>query len=270
MSKKIKFIVIGIVIFFVLLGGILFFESRDNENEIIEENVDSGEYFQYDVIYESNILSQIGELIVMFAENESNFSYEIVEEDCKINEEITLKIPQLQALEEFDDKDYSNVNQLIQKEIFAEVNSYVYDEGIKIMVEDYKYDVTMMAEQFVSVVFSGIITAEGVAHPNSFVKAINIRMLTNEFVELSDIVDDKERFINLVKADNTEYDGVYEAKKYVVKEISDDVLSADLFDYNNRVYCDYDGFNVIISVPHAIGDYTVAKVRFNDLKALEK
>ncbi len=265
MKKK---IIIGLIALIIVIGsiiGILVLKGDKISGGLGNENLEnnSEQIGENDLIYKSKILTQDGEYIAMISKEGKQFRYEIEELTYIFSDELSIKIPQLkQAQAEGDDITFAN--SIIQNAIVNELE--IYASNGKITLDQYNYDVTLEGNQIISIVFTGNINVEGAAHPNSIILTLNIDLLTGNLLDATNIIENKEEFIKLLKSDKAEYEGVDGAEKYIKKDLDNDVLQSEVFEISKEIYFTPEYICTVVSVPHAIGDYAVVKLKYNDLK----
>lgn len=265
MKKK---IIIGLIAIIIVIGsiiGIVAIKGKNNSDELENENSSNNaeQIVENNLIYQSKILSQDGEYIAMISKEGKQFRYEIEELTYILSEDISIKIPQLKQGDSEGD-DITFVNPLIQDAIINELEAHALDG--KITLDQYNYEVMLEGNQIISIVFTGNINVENAAHPNNFILTVNVDLLTGNLLDTTNIVENRDEFIKLLKSDKAEYEGVEEAKKYIKKELDDEVLRSEIFEISKKIYFTPEHICTVVSVPHAIGDYAVVKLKYSDLK----
>ncbi len=265
MKKK---IVIGLIAIIVVIGSIIGIlsikgenNSRKSKNENSENN--SEQILENDLIYKSEILSQDGEYIAMISKEGKQFRYEIEELTYVLSEDISIKIPQLKQ-GDIEGDDITFVNPLIHNAIINELETYASDG--KITLDQYNYEVMLEGNQIISIVFTGNMNVENAAHPNNFILTVNVDLLTGNLLDTTNIIDNRDEFIKLLKSDKAEFEGVEDVEKYIKKELEEDVLKSEVFEISKKIYFTPEHICTVVSVPHAIGDYAVVKLKYSDLK----
>ena len=263
MKKKILFAVIAIIAVIGIVAGIIALKgtknSGESENENSESNIEQVE--DTELIYLSKILSQDGEYIAMVSNEGKQFRYKVEEATFDFSEDISIKIPQLIQME---GDNITFANFIIQDTIAKELEAY--KGGGKISLSQYDYEITLEGNQIISIIFTGNINVEGAAHPNSFIVTLNIDLLTANLLDTTSIIENREELIKLLKSDKAEVEGIEEAKKYIRKDIDDEVLMSEVFEKSKKIYFTPEHICTVISVPHAIGDYAVVKLKYSELK----
>lgn len=263
MKKK---IIIGLIAIIVVIGSIIGIlaikrenDSKKLENENSLNNVEQN--LENDLIYKSNILTQDGEYIAMISTEGKQFRYKIEELTYLFSNDISIKIPQLNQME---GDTVTFANPLIQDAIINELETYASDG--KITLDQYNYEVMLEGNQIISIVFTGNINVKNAAHPNNFILTVNIDLLTGSLLDTTNIVENRDEFIKLLKSDKAEFEGVEGAEKYIKKELDDEVLKSEVFEISKKIYFTPEHICTVVSVPHAIGDYAVVKLKYSDLK----
>lgn len=263
MKKK---IVIGLIAIIVVIGSIIGFlavKGKNNSGELEDENSSNNaeQIVENDLIYKSKILTQDGEYIAMISTEGKQFRYKIEELTYVLSDDISIKIPQLNQME---GDTVTFANPLIQNAIVNELETYASNG--KITLDQYNYEVMLEGNQIISIVFTGNINVENAAHPNSFILPVNIDLLTGSLLDTTNIIDNRDEFIKLLKSDKAEFEGVEGAEKYIKKELDNEVLKSEIFEISKKIYFTPEHICTVVSLPHAIGDYAVVKLKYSDLK----
>ena len=259
MKKKI-FLIICIIVLILLIVGACIFINKNSDSNNVEDTNENSETVDY--IYNNEILKELGEFVATVASESNTMRYEVVDHVLAITDEFSLKVPMLKAR---DASDYMMTSEIIRNKIYDELSVY-FTDGAEVTLDNYSYEATLTRDQFVSIIFSGNIFVEGAAHPSNLFITLNIDMLKEKEVKLDDFIDNQDEFIKLLKSDKAIFRGVEEAEKYVKKELSKDELKAELFENNKNVYFTEKGIAVVIEVPHAIGDYAIFEIAYEDIK----
>lgn len=265
MKKKIIIGLIAIIVVIGLVVGVFVLKRDKNSGESENENLESNseQIVDNDLIFKSKILTQDGEYIAMISTEGKQFRYKIEELTYLFSDEISIKIPQLKQAEAEGD-DITFANSIIQNAIVKELETY--SANGKITLAQYNYEISLEGNQIISIVFTGNVNVDGAAHPNNFILTVNVDLLTGNLLDASSIVENEDEFIKLLKSDKAEYEGVDGVEKYIKKDLDDDVLKSEVFEISRKMYFTPENICTVVTVPHAIGDYAVVKLKYSDLK----
>lgn len=160
------------------------------------------------------------------------------------------------------DEQYTKVNQLIEATVDSQLAS--------IIGEDYSahnitlaYQIPLQVNERIGILFEGVVTQAGAAHPSDIAFAIMISIPEAKLIPRDDIlkidIDFLENFKNQlsVNADPSRFSDEQwaEVAQYILSFSDEDLLRKLKETEYSVIVTDQDEVIVIFPVPHVIGDY---------------
>ena len=172
----------------------------------------------------------------------------IIEEKKKVINNNNLKYPEFKNINNAKD-----ANALVEEFVLKISNSYEHlNMNYKIMYQN---------EDFISIYFEGETKSPDLAYPSKFKTTLNVNIGAGTPLRLSNLVSFDEEFINKFKeklVSKCSEIGFEASTVFDLDNLSDLLNKSDNNNNNlSDVQSYYDGkqLNVILSVPHALGDY---------------
>ena len=180
----------------------------------------------------------------------------IITEEYK-EDRINIYYPQIENVDK-------SINDLIKKETLNGLKYYEEKENLTL---DINYDIKLLSDDYISIVYSGIGYIQGTAHPNNIFYTTNINLKDVKKTRLTDIVTIDEDFLDLLRKSAKEQlpDAIYESfsttsfgdneklLKYLKNSDKLELNSEEQFDTFS--YMTDDKIGISLPVSHAIGDY---------------
>lgn len=206
------------------------------------------------------------------APDASAASYQIVTAEFN-QDSIHIQYPQISGLK--DETSEKTINDLIKSDIW---NSQVQDtidayedETIKLDL-DMSYEVTLSADDILSVLYTGSAYIEGGVHPNNMVHAITLDMKSGKRLYLSDFVQINSGLVQKLKQSKSVHNFVTdneiqeeallaELRSSLISEVQDQDEKFMIWDLKNQGDCAFyltkDALVIRTYVSHAAGDYVL-------------
>jgi len=148
-----------------------------------------------------------------------------------------------------------NINELIFNDIKISISDLLYQENITLHVE---YEIKLMNDRLLSIVYTGIGFMEGAARPYRFFHTINIDMKSGVIITMNDVINDYESLIDLLLSPNatyhTPYNGIEEFTRTMIA--NDSFLHRLLHEIEINFYFTYNNVGFIIGgLGGAAGDF---------------
>lgn len=181
-------------------------------------------------------------------ENTSSDKQVVIDNQEKITKNNTLKYPIFKNITNSD-----NVNNLISDFIGTISNSY---DNLNM-----NYKITYQDENFVSIYFNGDIKSTDLPYPSKFKATLNINIGAGTTLKLSNLISFDSAFTENFKQKLINKGNEVGFDASTIFDLENLTTLLNKSDNNNNNISDiqsyYDGknLNVILSVPHALGDY---------------
>ncbi|NBI27969.1 polysaccharide deacetylase family protein [Chengkuizengella marina] len=210
--------------------------------------------------------------------NETNLTYDIVQESYIENKEIKIKYPQIANLSgpdvNINDK-VKNINQLIKDEALTILNLYSHADGP--LTIEINNKVTWKSENLISIQYFGVSYVDlPAAYPINVFYTSNINIATEKKERLNDIIVIDKKFINKLK--NGEFKALKPEHDNVLDSFSEEDLmkmlgNADSLEIEGKKIFSYftdKGLGISVNVIHALGDHAEFEINIQDLRGILK
>jgi len=208
----------------------------------------------------------VGILFVVLGSGGEVRGYEIQEETLENKRDgnaITILYPKLYG----EDREYSPVNDQISN-ILSQSLYDSYGANITNLSLSLEYEVGRRDENWFSVVWKGVGSVAGTAHPNDHFFSVNLRVSDGARLKLSDMIRPEEGFLKILKerfvSQNERAAAIFES--YTDEELLGLIAEVDQGGLGGFSYLTEKSLFISLPVAHAAGDHGETEIPLRNLK----